>query len=58
MGRARRGNDGRYHGDLECRWCGALIDQGGRRRVRLYCGGWHRTKLYASNILAVIIGFF
>ncbi|MCM3300710.1 hypothetical protein ACPCTK_21740 [Streptomyces pseudogriseolus] len=58
MARARRGDDGRYHGDLPCRWCDALLDQNGRRRPRLYCGPWHRTKTYAANIGALIAGMF
>ncbi|WP_159050010.1 hypothetical protein [Streptomyces sp. MMG1533] len=58
MGQARLGDDGRYHGDLPCQWCGALIDQGGRRRVRRYCGGWHRTRLYVTRVVVVITGAF
>ncbi|MGX4689556.1 hypothetical protein [Streptomyces sp. JNUCC 63] len=58
MGRAWLGDDDRYHGDLPCRWCDALIDQDGRRRPRLYCNGRHRTKTYLSWIGALIAGLF
>ncbi|MFC8431734.1 hypothetical protein [Streptomyces sp. NPDC057253] len=44
MGQARLGDDGRFHGDLPCRWCEVLLSQDGRRRPRRYCGPWHRTK--------------
>ncbi|MFD5256575.1 hypothetical protein ACH419_35710 [Streptomyces bobili] len=58
MGTARRGEDGRYHGDLPCRWCEALLAQNGRRRPKLYCGGWHRTKTYAAWCASLIGGLF
>ncbi|WP_344050297.1 hypothetical protein [Streptomyces thermoalcalitolerans] len=58
MGRARLGDDGRYHGDLPCRWCNALISQDGRRRPRLYCNLWHRTKTYFSWCIALITDLF
>ncbi|MER6622703.1 MULTISPECIES: hypothetical protein [unclassified Streptomyces] len=58
MGQARLGDDGRYHGDLPCGWCEALIDQKGRRRPRCYCGPWHRTKSYVAHVTALIAGLF
>ncbi|MFF9057168.1 hypothetical protein ACIRPQ_10065 [Streptomyces sp. NPDC101213] len=58
MGRARREEDGSYHGDLQCRWCDALLAQNGRRRPKLYCGGWHRTKAYVGWCATVIAGLF
>ncbi|GHE74146.1 hypothetical protein GCM10014715_30890 [Streptomyces spiralis] len=56
MGRARLEKDGTYHGDLPCRWCEALIAQGGRRRPRRYCNGWHRTKTYVSWVVTAVVG--
>ncbi|WP_329221468.1 hypothetical protein OG352_31005 [Streptomyces sp. NBC_01485] len=58
MGQARLGDDGTYYGDLPCRWCAALLTQDGRRKPRLYCGGWHRTKAYGTWVFAVIGGLF
>ncbi|MFC8426559.1 hypothetical protein ACFUN7_37910 [Streptomyces sp. NPDC057236] len=58
MAQARRGDDGRYYGDLPCRWCEALLDQKGRRRPRSHCGPWHRTKTYVSNVFVLIAGLF
>ncbi|MDT0609526.1 hypothetical protein [Streptomyces lancefieldiae] len=55
MARARRGDDGRYHGDLPCRWCEVLLDQEGRRRPRYYCRVTHRLKFYGSWIVAAIM---
>ncbi|WP_158771726.1 hypothetical protein [Streptomyces sp. NRRL S-340] len=57
MGRGRLEKDGTYHGDLPCRWCEALIDQGGRRRPRRHCGGRHRTKAYASWVFGIVAIF-
>ncbi|MZD05712.1 hypothetical protein GTW43_11515 [Streptomyces sp. SID5785] len=53
MGRARLEKDGTYTGDLPCKWCQVLIDQGGRRRPRQYCRGTHRWKQYGANMVAV-----
>jgi hypothetical protein len=58
MAQARRGDDGRYHGDLPCVWCQALLDQKGRRRVRRYCGPWHRTKQYVTTVVTLVAGLF
>ncbi|WP_459751213.1 hypothetical protein [Streptomyces sennicomposti] len=58
MGQARLEKDGTYRGDFACRWCRALIDQGGRRKPRRYCNGWHRTKSYVTNFFAVVLGIF
>ncbi|SES16264.1 hypothetical protein SAMN04487983_103370 [Streptomyces sp. yr375] len=58
MGQARLGDDGGHYDDLPCRWCGALVTQDGRRRPRLYCGGWHRTKTYCHGAFMVIAGLF
>ncbi|MET8974005.1 hypothetical protein ABZX85_00135 [Streptomyces sp. NPDC004539] len=58
MQRARREEDGTYHGDLQCRWCGALLSQNGRRRVKLYCGPWHRTKSYTANVIGAVLALF
>ncbi|MDX3634999.1 hypothetical protein OG920_32215 [Streptomyces europaeiscabiei] len=57
-GRARVGADGRYHGDLPCRWCETLIDQAGRRRPRPYCRMSHRWKNYGAWIVGVVGGIF
>jgi hypothetical protein len=54
----RLGADGRYHGDLPCRWCGALLDQEGRRRVRRYCRWTHRWKQYGTAVATVVLGLF
>ncbi|MBO1335955.1 hypothetical protein [Streptomyces sp. VRA16 Mangrove soil] len=54
MGRARLEKDGTYSGDLPCKWCDVLIDQGGRRRPRLYCRWTHRWKKYGSNVVVMI----
>ncbi|MER6747526.1 hypothetical protein ACFTZ8_21010 [Streptomyces fungicidicus] len=58
MARARRGDDGRYHGDLPCAYCGALLDQKGRRRVRRYCGPGHRSKKYFGTVVGLITALF
>ena len=58
MGDGRLGDDGRYHGDLPCRWCSALLKQDGRRRPRLYCGGRHRTKTYVAWVVGAIAALF
>ncbi|MEV1024077.1 hypothetical protein [Streptomyces sp. NPDC050264] len=55
MGRARRDKDGTYSGDMPCKWCDTLIDQGGRRRPRLYCRMGHRWKNYGARV-ALLIG--
>ncbi|MFH8287901.1 hypothetical protein [Streptomyces antibioticus] len=58
MGQAHLGDDGRYEGDLPCRYCGALLNQNGRRRPRLYCGPWHRTKTYVTHAVVLVVGLF
>ncbi|MFE9921709.1 hypothetical protein ACFYQA_09030 [Streptomyces sp. NPDC005774] len=58
MAQARLGADGRYRGDLSCRWCDTLIDQGGRRKPRLYCRMSHRWKNYGSWVAALVGGLF
>ncbi|MBL3665655.1 hypothetical protein JL475_06490 [Streptomyces sp. M2CJ-2] len=58
MAQARLGDDGRYRGELPCRWCDTLIDQGGRRKPRLYCRMSHRWKSYGSWAVALVGGLF
>ncbi|MFC7218979.1 hypothetical protein ACFQLX_12500 [Streptomyces polyrhachis] len=58
MGRPRLGGDGRYHGDLPCKWCETLIPQNGRRRPRQYCRTTHRVKNYGASLVAAVAGLF
>lgn len=56
MGRARLGEDGRYYGDLPCKWCDVLIPHHGRKRPRQYCRMSHRWKTYGTNVVAIVLG--
>lgn len=51
-------DDGSYHGELPCRWCKTRINQGGRRKPRLYCRTSHRWKTYGAWVGAVVAGLF
>jgi len=55
---ARRGKDGRLYGASPCGWCEVPIVQDGRRRVKRYCRGWHRTKRYTVGVLAQVLDLF
>ncbi|MGW2783400.1 hypothetical protein ACWC3X_19440 [Streptomyces populi] len=51
-------DDGRYHGELPCRWCETHIDQAGRRKPRLYCRMSHRWKTYGMWAVALVSNLF
>ncbi|MHC5903339.1 hypothetical protein ACVNF4_05415 [Streptomyces sp. S6] len=55
---ARRGKDGRLYGALPCGWCGEPVVQDGRRRVKRFCRGWHRTKRYAVGVFGQALDLF
>ncbi|MGW1027282.1 hypothetical protein ACWD4J_26920 [Streptomyces sp. NPDC002577] len=58
MTKARLGDDGRYYGELPCRWCETLINQGGRRKPRLYCRTSHRLKTYGMWVVGLVGSLF
>ncbi len=58
MGGAELGEDGRYYGQLPCRWCTTRINQAGRRKPRLYCRTSHRLKHYGAWVAALVASAF
>ncbi len=58
MAGAELGEDGRYYGQLPCRWCDTRIDQAGRRKPRLYCRTSHRLKVYGAWVVGVVASVF
>ncbi|MER6115879.1 hypothetical protein [Streptomyces sp. A0642] len=58
MSGAELGADGRYRGQLPCRWCDARLDQAGRRKPRLYCRTSHRLKVYGTWLAGLVASAF
>ncbi|MGV9608610.1 hypothetical protein ACWDR2_33455 [Streptomyces sp. NPDC003631] len=55
---AHLGEDGRYYGELPCRWCETHINQAGRRKPRLYCRTSHRVKTYGMWAVGLVSNLF